>query len=278
LKWCKAKLIFFEATGVKKPKSKTFWGKIDKPSQGLDKALNKVDKSIAAYDKTLEADRKAADKRFEKGKGYKYSSAASAFEKMAKAIANFQSLKTGYLKVLAVAGTQTPPEVKDGATYKQAVTLLEQQLKYIESALKFELSSRASVLKQIQEGARRVNSFAVVGDNLMANIRGVIDKAQVFIARARVTRELERDWFVKALSKAARDISVTVNNIEMLAKKNKDFRLPVGDPPEGVREKLNAWHTGGNQRELPKDADREDMLNELAVFEVLVNELDRWAG
>jgi len=242
-RWKKAKLIFFNATGVKKPKSKTFFGKINKPTEGMDKTLAKFDAPFKELNDSLDA--------------------VKDLQKIQKV---FLTTKTNYLKTLKAAYDAPPGEV-NAATYKKAVTMLEKELKSIESAVRGEITNRMSAIA----GNNAMQDQAV---NLVNRIRKTIDSAQAIIARAKVDQTQTVAEFNDDMNKAARDISTQLNNIALLQKKGFNVQLA---PPANDMAFLNTWHTKGSPSKLPEDATRNDMDNALIVLDATVEAIDRWA-
>ena len=242
-RWKKAKLIFFNATGVKKPKSKTFFGTINKPTEGMDKTLAKFDTPFVALNGDLKA-----------------------LGLLQKSKADFVTVKSNYLKTLKAAYDSPPGEV-DAATYKAAVVMLEKELKSIESTITVEIANRMSFIN----GNKALEDQFVT---LVHRIRKTIDSAQATIARVKVIKGMTVAEFNVEMNKAARDISAQLNNIALLQKKGYDVKLA---PPQDVMTYLNTWHTGGSSSQLPEDASQKDMANALIMVDSNVEAIDRWA-
>src|SRR5262245_45435841 len=120
--WRRAKEVFLNATGARKPKSKDFYAKVSHPTEGMDKALSVVDAAYALA---------PAD--------------AHAGAALQTAKNGYMTARDGYLRLLK-AEYNTPPGEVNAIAYKNAVVTLERELKAIEIAITGEITSRHAAL------------------------------------------------------------------------------------------------------------------------------------
>jgi hypothetical protein len=186
---------------------------------------------------------------------------------MQAAKVTFVTTKDSYLKTLKAAFDNPPDEV-NAAVYKNAVIMLDKELKSIDSTIAGEISSRMSVIA----GHKAFDDQYI---NLVTRIRKTIDSAQAIIARTKVDQRLTVAELNDNMDKAARDISTQLNNIALLQKKGYDVQLA---PPAGDMAYLNTWHTAGSPSKLPGTATRHDMDLALILMDTHVEAIDRWAN
>ena len=243
-RWKKAKEVFFNATGARKPKSKDFYGKVTKATEAMDKALVVVDAACNSP---------ASD--------------PAGLHALQTAKTGYVSARDSYLKLLHSL-LATPPGEINAILYKNALATLERELRGIETDIGAEISHRNLAISG-QHG------LAVQYAGVVHEIHNALHEAQATLARIHANHELTVGEFNGEVEKLAREISAPLGHVTQLQTKGY---TAAAAPPAAEVAYLNTWHTGGSASKLALTATRQDMEHALALVSQHLTALEHWAN